>query len=37
MYFLDEDIWILIQISLKFVLNDPIDDKSALIQLIAWC
>ena len=28
---------ILIQISLKFVPKDPIYDKSALVQGMAWC
>ena len=28
---------IFIQISLKFVPKDPIDNKSALVQVMAWC
>ena len=28
---------ILIQISLKFVPKGPIDSKSALVQVVAWC
>ena len=27
----------MVQISLKFVLTDPIDNNSALVQLMAWC
>ena len=34
--FLNENIRISIQISLKFVPNGPIDDKSALVQVMAW-
>ena len=34
--FLKENVWILIKISLKFVLNGPIDNKSALVQIMAW-
>ena len=29
--------WISIQISLKFVPKNPIDNKSALVQVMAWC
>ena len=32
----NEDVWISIEISLKFVPNGPIDDKSALVQVMAW-
>ena len=35
--FLKEDIPVLIWISLKFVLNNPIDMKSALMLVMAWC
>ena len=28
---------ILIQISLKFVGRSPIDNKPALVQVVAWC
>ena len=36
MYFLNENECILIQISLKFVPKGSIDNKSALIQVMAW-
>ena len=29
--------WILIRISPKFVFKGPIDNKSALVQVMAWC
>ena len=32
-----EKFCILIQISQKFVPRDPIDNKSALVQEMAWC
>ena len=32
-----ENVCILIQISLKSVTKCPIDDKSSLIQMMAWC
>ena len=35
--FLNENVRISIQISLKFVPKGPIDNKSALVQVIAWC
>ena len=35
--FLNENARNWIQISLKFVLNGPIDNKPALVQVIAWC
>ena len=35
--FLNENVKILIQISLKFVPRSPIDNKPALIQVMAWC
>ena len=34
--FLNENIKISIQISLKFVPNGPIDNKSALVLVMAW-
>ena len=34
---LNENVWILIKISLKFVPRGPIDNKPALVQVIAWC
>ena len=34
--FLNESDCILIQISLKFVYRDQIDNKSALVQVMAW-
>ena len=33
---MNEKFHILIQISLKFVLNIPIDSKSAMVQVMAW-
>ena len=35
--FLIEKDRILIQISLKFVTRSPIDNKPALVQVMAWC
>ena len=35
--FLNENSIILIQISLKFVPKSPIDNKPALVQVMAWC
>ena len=35
--FLNENDRILIRISLKFVARSPIDDKPALVQVMAWC
>ena len=35
--FLNENNRILIQISLKFVPRSPIDNKPALVQVMAWC
>ena len=32
-----ENYVILIEISLKFVPNGPINNKSAFVQLMAWC
>ena len=34
--FLNENVYILIQISLKFVLNGPINNIPALVQIMAW-
>ena len=34
---MNEKFCILIQISLKFVLEGPTDNKSALVQVMAWC
>ena len=35
--FLNENDRILIQISLKFVPRGPINNKPALVQVMAWC
>ena len=35
--FLNENDRILIQISLQFVPKSPIDNKPALVQVMAWC
>ena len=35
--FLNENVWILIKISLKFVHKVPINNIPALIQIMAWC
>ena len=35
--FMDENIQILIKISLKFVPKDPINNIPALVQIMAWC
>ena len=34
--FLNENVWISINISLKFVLNGPINNIPALVQVMAW-
>ena len=34
--FMNEKLQILIRISLKFVTKGPIDNKSAVVQVIAW-
>ena len=34
--FLNENVWISIKISLKFVPKGPIDNKPALVQVMAW-
>ena len=33
---LNENVWILIKISLKFVPRDPINNILALVQIMAW-
>ena len=35
--FFNENIWILIQISLKSVPKDPINNIPSLVQIMAWC
>ena len=35
--FLNENVWILIKISLKFVPQGPINNIPALVQIMAWC
>ena len=35
--FLNENVWILIEISLKFVPRCPINNIPALVQMMAWC
>ena len=35
-FFVNKNVRIFIQISLKFVPNGPIDNKSALVQVMAW-
>ena len=35
--FLNEDVWISIKISLKFVPKGPINNIPALFQIMAWC
>ena len=34
--FLNENVWILIEISLKFVPKDPTNNIQALVQIMAW-
>ena len=34
--FLDENIWSSIELSVKFVLKDPINNSLALVQIMAW-
>ena len=34
--FLNENVWISIKISRKFVPISPIDNKRALVQVLAW-
>ena len=35
--FLNENVWILIEISLKFVPKCPVNNIPALVQIMAWC
>ena len=35
--FLNENVWALFAISLKFVRNIPIENKSELAEVLAWC
>ena len=35
--FLNENVLILIKFSLKFVLNNPVNNIPALVQIMAWC
>ena len=35
--FLNEKFGIVIRISLKFIPKDPIDNKWAMVQVMAWC
>ena len=35
--FLNENVWILLKISLKFVPKGPIDNMLTLVQIMAWC
>ena len=37
MHFFNENVWIQIKISLKFVLKGPINNIPALVQIMAWC
>ena len=37
LYFLNENVWISIQVSLKFVRGGPINNIPALVQIMAWC
>ena len=34
--FMNEKLYILFQIALKFILQGPIDNKWALVQVVAW-
>ena len=34
--FLNENVWIFIKISLKFVPRSPVDNKPAFVQVMAW-
>ena len=36
MHFLNENIWISIKISLKFIPKGPINNIQALVQIMAW-
>ena len=35
--FLNENVWISIKISLKYVPKGPVKNIPALIQIVAWC
>ena len=35
--FLNENVWIFVKISLKFVPKRPINNIPALVQMMAWC
>ena len=35
--FLNENVWIPIKISLKFIIKGPINNIPALVQIMAWC
>ena len=35
--FLNENVWIVIKISLKFVPKSPINNIPSLVQIMAWC
>ena len=35
--FLNENVWIQIEISLKFVPKGPINNNPSLVQIMAWC
>ena len=35
--FLNENVWILIKITLNFVAKGPINNIPALVQIMAWC
>ena len=35
--FLNENVWISVKISLKFVPKGPINNMPALVQIIPWC
>ena len=37
MHFFNENVYILITISLKFVPKGPINNISALVQIMIWC
>ena len=37
MHFFNEKFYILIKISLKFIPKGPIDNKAALVKVMAWC
>ena len=35
-FLLNENVWILIKISLRFILKGPINNIPALVQIMAW-